>query len=1292
MKSPLRTCAFKTIALSSLLGAALLQAQPIGQWDFNSTNLSATVGSDLEYLDGVGGETALSTQFGATTALGIPDIGGQPAQVMRFSTNVAPRGYKMRFTSAPNGGGGFVNQWTIVFDVLYPSESAAKLRPLIETDNRAIAADADFFVSPTGGIGVNGQFQGQIQTNTWYRVGFVVDASASIIRKYINGALVGSQSAANGATPALDGRWALDPATGAELFNDDDAEGAVGYVNSIQLRNVALSSPQMQALGGPSAAGIPQQIPSIPSFVEKWIPNSATASRNTDIGVVINAGDTTIQDSSITLKLDSATLASPQITRNGTVITVVKPNPQLFTPGTPHTIEVSYTDSLAGQKTFTRQFNAAVFFEDFEGITLGPNVDEALAGVEVWTNAPPAGWIIDKSGVPGIADPATDGVTEWAGWSFANRDWWATTAGGQDREQFLSASGTVAIADPDEWDDKGHDVGMYNTFLSTPTISLVGIPANTLVLKFNSSVRSECCDDNPDLDNSQTETVTISYNGGAEIEVLKWDSTTGSPTYKADNVNETVILNLSNAPTATNIVLKFGLTRAENDWWWAIDNIELQAGALAPTITTQPQSQFVFSGASPLLSVRANGTSPFFYRWQFNDADIAGATSSNLTIANFQSTNAGNYRAIVTNIAGSATSIVARLEYFSGSITQDLVAHLKFDNSLTDSTGRGNDGTAVGSPTFATGKIGANAVHIPSGTDYVSLGAPADLNFGTDTDFSISFWTRVVAWNSDPSFIGNKDWDSGGNTGYVLATEDDGRLQWNMAGPPGTRKDFDGPGGTFTNADWHHVVVSYDRQGNAFSFVDGALVDSRSMNANQNNLDTPAGFATNIGQDGTGTYGPAFTDMDMDDLGIWRRVLTSQEVAGIYAKGQAGQDLSTATGATAPVNTAQPQSFTVSPGANVVLSVATTGSVPQTYQWKLGVSNVSGATAATLNLNGIQASQAGDYTVVVSNAGGSATSAVARVDVFTGPVTQDLVVHLKFDNNLSDASGRGNNGVAVGAPTFVAGKVGANAVHIPSGVDYVNLGTPADLNFGTNTDFSVAFWANLRAWGGDPSFIANKDWDSGNNRGWVIATDSDGRIQWNLAGKPDATTGDRKDFDGPGGTFTSNVWRHVVVTFDRSGNAITFVDGVQLAHRNGAQVIPIATPPNDLSTPAGLATRIGQDGVGDYGSVFTDADMDDLGIWRRVITPQEVAAIYGAGQVGNDLSNAAVGSAGPRINSVAQSGSTLVLGWNGQPGLRLQKTTSLTSPDWPDVPGTDGASSATETIAGNSAFYRLFKP
>ncbi len=41
-----------------------------------------------------------------------------------------------------------------------------------------------------------------------------------------------------------------------------------------------------------------------------------------------------------------------------------------------------------------------VFAENFESLALGPNVNENTAGANVWTATPPAGWVLDNSGVP----------------------------------------------------------------------------------------------------------------------------------------------------------------------------------------------------------------------------------------------------------------------------------------------------------------------------------------------------------------------------------------------------------------------------------------------------------------------------------------------------------------------------------------------------------------------------------------------------------------------------------------------------------------------------------------------------------------------------------------------------------------------------------------------------------------------------------------------------------------------------------------------------------------------------
>jgi hypothetical protein len=77
----------------------------------------------------------------------------------------------------------------------------------------------------------------------------------------------------------------------------------------------------------------------------------------------------------------------------------------------------------------------------------------------------------------------------------------------------------------------------------------------------------------------------------------------------------------------------------------------------APVIGTQPASQFVLQGSNATFNVTVTGTPPLSYQWWFNGTNIvAGATNASLTLVNVQTTNAGNYSVVVTNIAGSATS------------------------------------------------------------------------------------------------------------------------------------------------------------------------------------------------------------------------------------------------------------------------------------------------------------------------------------------------------------------------------------------------------------------------------------------------------------------------------------------------------------------------------------------------------------------------------------------------------------------------------------------------------------
>jgi hypothetical protein len=86
-----------------------------------------------------------------------------------------------------------------------------------------------------------------------------------------------------------------------------------------------------------------------------------------------------------------------------------------------------------------------------------------------------------------------------------------------------------------------------------------------------------------------------------------------------------------------------------------------------------------------------------------------------------------------------------------------------------------------------------------------------------------------------------------------------------------------------------------------------------------------------------------------------------------------------------PTITRQPLSQTVTAGGTVTFSVSASGSQPLSYQWKLNGASISGATSASYTISNAQTSQAGNYTAAVSNAGGTATSAIAVLTVNAPP-------------------------------------------------------------------------------------------------------------------------------------------------------------------------------------------------------------------------------------------------------------------------------------------------------------------
>jgi hypothetical protein len=278
-----------------------------GQWDFLLGNLAASYGADLQY-----NSTNTDTTFGTTTSFGISDINGTPTPVMHFTPPAAQQwgGYIMYHGAAPNGGGAYVNQYILIFDIYYPANSDATWRSLWQTDT-GNTSDGDLFVGTSDGLGISSIYDGYVSPGAWHRIAAAFDLTEPVLTKFIDGVKVGNQTAG---LSGVDGRFSLDPS--ALVFADNDGDVAEAFVSSIQFSNGRRPDAFIEALGGPSPLKIPGIIRATVAngqVVIHWSGGVALQSADSPAGPWSTVSGTVGQSSYAPSPLGAAKFYRPQI-------------------------------------------------------------------------------------------------------------------------------------------------------------------------------------------------------------------------------------------------------------------------------------------------------------------------------------------------------------------------------------------------------------------------------------------------------------------------------------------------------------------------------------------------------------------------------------------------------------------------------------------------------------------------------------------------------------------------------------------------------------------------------------------------------------------------------------------------------------------------------------------------------------------------------------------------------------------------------------------------------------------
>ena len=410
-----------------------------------------------------------------------------------------------------------------------------------------------------------------------------------------------------------------------------------------------------------------------------------------------------------------------------------------------------------------------------------------------------------------------------------------------------------------------------------------------------------------------------------------------------------------------------------------------------------------------LVSVSAQASAAadtLTYQWYKDGVVISGATGSSYTIKSVKTSDAGKYTVKVCNSVGCVTSEIATLT-------------VNVPVTLSSITINGNSSVNVGSTTAytctATYSNGTTKTVTPtwaisSGTSYASITSAGVLTgkaAGTATvqaKYTDGGVTKTATKNVTVNAVKptittqpkSQTVNEGSNVTFsVTATGTSLNYQWYKGSSKisgATYSSYTISGVKNSDAGSYYVVVSNTAGSVTSSTVTLSVTAKPAITTQPKSQTVNEGSNVTFSVVATGTA-PLSYQWKKNGSNISGATSSSYTIssaktsdAGSYTvtvsndAGKVTSSTATLTVTAKPTITTQPKSQTVNEGDSVTFSVTATGTGLK-YQWKKGGSNISGATSSTYKISSAKSSDAGSYTVTVSNSAGSVTSSAATLTV-----------------------------------------------------------------------------------------------------------------------------------------------------------------------------------------------------------------------------------------------------------------------------------------------------------------------
>lgn len=534
----------------------------------------------------------------------------------------------------------------------------------------------------------------------------------------------------------------------------------------------------------------------------------------------------------------------------------------------------------------------------------------------------------------------------------------------------------------------------------------------------------------------------------------------------------------------------------------------------------------------------------------------------------------------------------------SGTLANGLVAYYPFCGNANDASGNANDGTVNGA-TLTTDRYGnANSAYSFNGSsNYIQV--PNSLTLQNISEISISAWVNI-----------NQLYQSGGAGFFPILSKSDSQSTygsfafgfWNPNITAYLNNHETAYAFPFSFGTWQHVVVTISNNTTSF-YLNGNLLWSGNSGVFPNNYFNDLPLI--IGMDKPGLI--EYANGKIDDIGIWNRVLNSQEVMTLYngnncltiaPTGSSNQTLcANSTFSDLQVTGTNIQYYDSSTGGNLITSntILTNGQVVYASQ-TVNSCESNDRLAITITVNDLQINATSTNVCLGTSVTLTASNSPNVIQNCTLPTNlqNGLVGYWPFCGDANDNSGNGNNGTVYGA-TLTTDRFGnSNSAYSFNGTsNYIIIQNNLIPN---QQSYTINLWTKLEA---------NQVVDLFNDRQEpncyykyrVLIVN--GVIQfWKYSNSSLEKV--------VGNTLPLNQWVMITAVFDNNLNNIKIYVNSSLNSSSSS---------NNWNVSQNSTTIGGLRGCNTNGTFnFQSGPIDDSGIWNRALSQSEIQQLYNQGQ------------------------------------------------------------------------------